>query len=169
MKKHRSFKPEQKARAVLQVLTGQKSAAQIKRSRTHPLPFESDPYHAVLSVNAPSRPTAPRSATADVAKSAEAVVFCPLEIFAFLFFGLWKSSHFSGLCAIHLVKSSIRRYFPLRQSLTTYSGFQLSRWRIGDFAQCLQACQRSTCSYSAENRCKQTVFTKQASTILRES
>jgi transposase len=31
MKKHRSFKPEQKARAVLQVLTGQKSAAQICR------------------------------------------------------------------------------------------------------------------------------------------
>src|SRR5262249_49198526 len=30
-KKHRSFKPEQKARAVLQVLTGQKSAAQICR------------------------------------------------------------------------------------------------------------------------------------------
>src|SRR5262245_40081862 len=31
MKKHRSFKPEQKAHAVLQVLTGQKSAAQICR------------------------------------------------------------------------------------------------------------------------------------------
>jgi transposase-like protein len=31
MKKHRSFKPEQKARAVLQVLTGRKSAAQICR------------------------------------------------------------------------------------------------------------------------------------------
>src|SRR5262247_682035 len=31
MKKHRSFKPEQKARAVSQVLTGQKSAAQICR------------------------------------------------------------------------------------------------------------------------------------------
>jgi transposase-like protein len=31
MKKHRSFKPEQKACAVLQVLTGQKSAAQICR------------------------------------------------------------------------------------------------------------------------------------------
>jgi len=31
MKKHPSFKPEQKARAVLQVLTGQKSAAQICR------------------------------------------------------------------------------------------------------------------------------------------
>jgi transposase len=31
MKKHRSFKSEQKARAVLQVLTGQKSAAQICR------------------------------------------------------------------------------------------------------------------------------------------
>jgi transposase len=31
MKKHRSFKPDQKARAVLQVLTGQKSPAQICR------------------------------------------------------------------------------------------------------------------------------------------
>jgi transposase-like protein len=31
MKKHRSFKPEQRARAVLQVLTGQKSAARICR------------------------------------------------------------------------------------------------------------------------------------------
>jgi transposase len=31
MKKHRQFKPEQKARAVLQVLTGEKSAAQICR------------------------------------------------------------------------------------------------------------------------------------------
>jgi transposase-like protein len=31
MRKHRSFKPDQKARAVLQVLTGQKSPAQICR------------------------------------------------------------------------------------------------------------------------------------------
>jgi transposase-like protein len=31
VKKHRSFKPEQKARAVLQLLIGQKSAAQICR------------------------------------------------------------------------------------------------------------------------------------------
>jgi transposase-like protein len=29
MKKHRSFKPEQKARAVLQVLTGQNSAREV--------------------------------------------------------------------------------------------------------------------------------------------
>jgi transposase-like protein len=31
MRKYRSFKPDQKARAVLQVLTGQKSAAHICR------------------------------------------------------------------------------------------------------------------------------------------